>query len=83
MGTKLTLRLDEELIENAKREARSRGTSVSKMVAAYFRGLEARKRPVGGPREGLGPVTASLLGALKGEKMDPADYRRRLEEKHR
>lgn len=36
MVTKLTLRIDETLIEQAKGEARRRGTSVSRLVADYF-----------------------------------------------
>ena len=79
METKLTLRLDESLIESAKKEARERGTSVSKMVADYFRGLHSR----GKSTTGLPPITASLLGAVKGSKLDRAQYRRHLEEKYR
>lgn len=79
METKLTLRLDQGLIKNAKKEARSRGTSLSQMVADYFRGIDAR----GKSRASLPPVTASLAGALKDKKLDRAQYRRHLEEKFR
>ncbi len=79
METKLTLRLDEGVIKNAKREARNRGTSLSLMVADYFRGIQSR----GGSRKGLPPVTASLLGSLKGSKLDRGQYQRHLEEKYR
>jgi hypothetical protein len=83
METKLTLRLDDELIESAKREARNRGTSVSQMVADYFRGIQSRKTSPRDSRKPLPPVTASLHGSLKGHKLDRTDYRRYLEEKHR
>ena len=79
METKLTLRLDEELIAGAKEEARKRGTSVSQMVADYFRGIQSRKSIA----KGLPPVTASLVGALKGHSVDRSHYRRHLEEKYR
>ncbi len=79
METKLTLRLDEELIKDAKKEARNRGTSVSQMVADYFRGIRSRR----GSRKGLPPVTASLLGSLKGQSLNRGQYRRHLEEKYR
>lgn len=79
METKLTLRLDGQLIESAKAEARRRGTSLSEMVADYFRGIHARDTQ----RAGLPPVTASLVGVLQGGKADRAQYRRHLEEKHR
>jgi len=36
MQTKLTLRLEETLIEQAKQEAKKRGLSLSKIVSEYF-----------------------------------------------
>jgi hypothetical protein len=78
METKLTLRLDEGLIKSAKKEARHRGTSLSEMVADYFRGMNSRRNT----RTGLPPITASLRGSLKGKKLDRGQYRRRLEEKY-
>lgn len=83
METKLTLRLDESLIENAKKEARNRGISLSRMVADYFLGIQSRKNSAKRSRKSLPPVTASLAGSLKGRDLDPAQYRRHLEEKYR
>jgi hypothetical protein len=77
MNTKLTLRLDEDLVVGAKAEARKRGSSVSRMVADYFRGITAGRKK---PGADLPPLTSKLLGALHGAT--PADYRRHLEEKH-
>ncbi|MBA2693018.1 MAG: antitoxin [Rubrobacter sp.] len=77
---KLTLRLEKTLIEAAKRHARERNTSVSKMVAAFFESLE---RPEIGER---GPITRRLRGSLKPADgktpTDEKDYLRHLEEKH-
>ena len=39
MATKLTLRLDEGVIRDAKRAARARGVSLSEMVSGYFRAV--------------------------------------------
>ncbi len=86
MQTKLTLRLDEELIRKVKRYARTRGKSVSQLVADHFRALtgteEARL-----DEEELPPVTRALLGAFVGEGEAPDDpeevYRKYLEAKHR
>ena len=79
MNTKLTLRLDENLIEQAKGEAEKRGKSVSQMVAEFFGSL-------GSPSQGGGvqnpPITASLLGALRGKGVTEADYKRHLREKY-
>ena len=79
MDTKLTLRLDEKLVDEAKREARMRGTSVSKMVAAYFRSLASKSTKTDAA---LPPATASIFGSLQGKKVDPADYRKHLEKKY-
>lgn len=81
METKLTLRLDDALIAQAKAEASHRGTSVSKMVAGYFQSLTSRSRQTS--PESLPPMTSSLLGSLRGSKADQGDYRKHLEEKYR
>jgi hypothetical protein len=80
MQTKLTLRLDEELIEQAKSYAGRVGKSVSQIVADYFRVLAAEK---GEPEPPSAPITESLHGLLKGAGVDEKDYRKYLEEKHR
>ncbi len=79
---KLTLRMDEALIEKAKRVARERGTSVSGMVAGFFEGLEGERVAA---RE-YGPITRRLHGSLKpvGGRLpsEEEDYLRHIEEKH-
>jgi len=80
MNTKLTLRLDEHLIAQAKDEAEKRGKSVSQMVAEFFGSLGSASQRAGGRHP---PITASLLGALKGKSVSEADYKRHLREKHR
>ena len=78
MTTKLTLRMDETLVVNAKREARRRGKSVSRMVADYFGALGQEAHPV----NTLPPVTASLFGVLKKASVSENDYRRHLKDKY-
>lgn len=80
MTTKLTLRLDANLVGRAKTEARKRGTSLSKMVADYFRAISIRDGKTGVP---LPPVTEALLGSLRGQSISRDDYRKHLEEKYR
>jgi hypothetical protein len=70
--TKLTLRLDRELIERAKAYARRTGKSVSEVVADFFAHLEARQGTDLTPRS---PAVDSLVGALAGKKVSEADYR--------
>lgn len=81
MHTKLTLRLDEQLIENAKVFAQQSGKSLSQIVADYFVQLgksESNTQP-------LPPITASLKGSLhtiNHQDNDKHDYHRYLEDKY-
>ena len=77
MQTKLTLRLEAQLIERAKAYARQRGTSVSQMVADYFALLDRQEQD-----EPLAPLTRSLRGALRGANVDEDEYHRHLEKKY-
>lgn len=81
MQTKLTLRLDDELIDQAKSYAARSGKSVSQVVADYFRLLPEGRGQVGKPSGA--PLTRSLRGVLRGTSVDEEDYRRHLEAKHR
>ncbi len=77
MQTKLTLRLEEQLIERAKAHAKKRGKSVSQMVADYFALLDRDDQP-----ETLPPLTRSLHGVLKDTAVEEDTYREYLEEKY-
>jgi hypothetical protein len=79
MHTKLTLRIDEELIERAKSHARQSGKSVSQLVADYLELLPPPEQPT---TRRLTPIVESLRGALAGSGLDEEDYRRHLEEKY-
>ena len=78
MNTKLTLRMDAGLVHAAKTEASRRGKSVSKIVGEFFDSLSSGRRKV--PE--LPPVTASLVGILKGRGVSHATYRKHLREKY-
>jgi hypothetical protein len=79
MNTKLTLRMDESQIKRAKEEAARRGKSVSQMVGEFVDSLSS---PTPDEKQ-LPPITASLVGVLKGHRVSEADYKRHLQEKHR
>jgi len=79
MQTKLTLRLEDQLIEQAKSYAAHAGKSVSQIVADYFKLLTAEKIKSDSPST---PVTQSLRGLLRDAKLDEKDYKKYLEEKH-
>lgn len=79
MQTKLTLRLDSELIERAKQYADAEGKSVSQIVADFFEAISQRADR---PAQGNTPVTASLTGVLPPFVGDArAEYRNYLLEK--
>lgn len=79
MKNKLTLHLDESLINRAKKRAKQKGTSVSKIVADYFALIDTDKSPT---ESTLPPITSSLIGILKTEGSDEKDYKKHLEEKY-
>jgi hypothetical protein len=80
MQSKLTLRLDDKLIHEAKTYAAETEVSLSQLVADYFRLLMVGRTP---PGKSGSPVTRSLRGALKGAQADRQTYRNHLEEKYR
>ncbi|MDD3967045.1 MAG: DUF6364 family protein [Candidatus Neomarinimicrobiota bacterium] len=79
MQTKLTLRMDEELIKSAKDFAERKGKSLSRMVADYFSRLNRQETHPAAPP----PHVRALSGALKGSALDEEDYKAHLEKKHR
>ncbi len=79
MQTKLTLRIDDELIRRAKSFAKKAGKSVSQMVADYFASIEDKPQEANAE---FTPVVRSLKGALRGANIDFKDYRKHLEEKY-
>lgn len=86
MQTKLTLRLDAELIRRAKAHAEREGQSVSELVAGYFARLTQPPSPdAAGAIQSAAPaapITTRLLGALQGSVLDEQDYRQHLQQKH-
>jgi len=66
MNTKLTLKLDKEVIERAKLYARDRGISLSRVVETYFLGLTRDQEA----SRDLTGVVAELAGVLAGKDVD-------------
>jgi predicted transcriptional regulator len=79
MQTKLTLRLDDAVIRKAKKIARKRGTSVSRIFSDYISEAEDEEQ-----LEDLGEITASMIGALRGVEIEAPreEYRNHLEKKY-
>ena len=82
MATKLTLRLDDKLIRQAKKTARSKGVSLSRIVEDYFRAITACE----GKEAPESPVLSEISGVLSSgadTRKLRAEYRKHLQEKYR
>ena len=79
MQTKLTLRMDDAVIRKAKKIARKRGTSVSRIFSDYISEADDDRQ-----LEDLGEITSSMIGALRGVEIEDIreDYRNHLEKKY-
>ena len=79
MATKLTLRIDEKLINRAKAYAKKSGKSVSKLVADFFtllgRGEEEASLKIT-------PKVMSLRGAFRDSDFNVDEHKRHLEKKY-
>ncbi len=80
MNKKLTLRLDDRLIERAKRYSDRSGKSISQLVSDYFALIEAEEAISGTE---LTPRVRAMIGSLKGASVTEEDYRQHLEDKYR
>jgi hypothetical protein len=79
MQTKLTLRIDDELIKKAKRVAHKRGKSLSRIVSDYFNHISVEDNT---DDLKLPPNAESLYGSLTNSKIDESDYKKYLEKKY-
>jgi len=77
MQTKLTLRLEDSLIHQAKNYAKEHDKSLSQVVADYFYILTQATE-----KSAISPITKSLIGILDSNEIDKNDYKKHLEEKY-
>ena len=77
MQTKLTLRLEQDLIQRAKSFARANDKSVSQLVSDYFERLSDNRT-----EHRKTPIVRSLRGVFKGSELDQSDYVAYLRKKH-
>lgn len=81
MNTKLTLRIDSELIEKAKRWSKKRNISLSKAVSNFFENMDESDLST----DELSPWVKSLIGSAKVDD-ETRDYKelygQHLEEKY-
>ena len=79
MNTKLTLRMDDKLIESAKQYSVRSGKSISRIVADLFTIIKNEKLKKQ-PR--FTPTVQSLKGIMRGEKVSENNYKKHLENKY-
>ncbi|TNE72282.1 hypothetical protein EP331_07585 [bacterium] len=72
METKLTLRLNDKVIERAKNYARSHNISLSKMIETYLDSITKQKEDV--KKISITPLVESLSGVI--ELPSDFDYRK-------
>lgn len=73
---KLTLSVDEQVIERARRYSRRHNTSISQLVSNYLSQLDAREG-----EQAYSPTVRRLMGLLPSDTT-VEQYRRHLEEKY-
>ncbi len=82
MRRRLTLRLDEKLIEKTKKIAKNSNVSLSEMVTDFFKSVTDSY----GEMESLSPVLSEISGILPGRRRHKAlldEYKQHIEEKYR
>ncbi|MCD6376064.1 MAG: hypothetical protein J7L94_11100 [Caldisericaceae bacterium] len=80
MNTKLTLRIDKQLIKSTKEYSNRTGKSLSRIVSDFFKII--RNEKLKQKKSGTTPTVQSLKGILKGSKIDKNDYKQHLEDKY-
>ena len=79
MNTKLTLRLDKDIIRFAKEYSKKTGRPISRIVSDFF---DAIRRMDTEKTKGLTPTVTKLKGVLKDSSIREEDYKKYLEEKY-
>lgn len=82
MNTKLTLTIEREIIERAKKYAKEKNRSLSDLIENYLKILTKEERKQ--KEKSLNPVVKSLKGSFKtSKKLDyKKELKNRLEEKY-
>ena len=76
METKMTVRVDRRLLENAKRYARENNMTLTELISHYL-----EKIPPGSGELEQAPIVRRLTGSLS-RNIAVEDYKKHLEEKY-
>ncbi|MBM4036975.1 MAG: ribbon-helix-helix protein, CopG family [Planctomycetes bacterium] len=83
MQSRVTVKLDGDLLRRARARAEERGVSLSAFVEASVRAAVGDETSATFRVEDLPPITRSLCGCLKGARFDERNYADYLERKYR
>lgn len=78
MHSRLTLRMDKDLIQQAKDHAKKEGKSLSQTVAEYFLSLSDQMDD----HNAVPPITQSLIGIVDAKTIREEDFKQHLLEKY-
>ncbi|MCD1655976.1 DUF6364 family protein [Treponema zuelzerae] len=78
METKLTLKLDQSVIQSVKKYAQTNNRSLSKLVEDYFRNLISENEPI----KHFSPLVEELSGVISEKDLNKIDYVQYLEHKY-
>jgi hypothetical protein len=78
METKLTLKLDQHVIQSVKLYAESNNRTLSRLVEDYFRKLIEENEP----RKKYSPLVEELSGVISEKELRTLDYSSYLEQKY-
>ena len=78
METKLTLKLDQSIIQSAKKYAENNNRSLSKLVEDYFRNLVIETDP----QKKYSPLIEELSGVISEKELKKLNYVEYLEKKY-
>ncbi len=78
METKLTLKLDQSVIQSVKKYAQNNNRSLSKLVEDYFRNLISENEP----KKHFSPLVEELSGVISENDLNKIDYVQYLEHKY-
>jgi hypothetical protein len=78
METKLTLKLDQAVIQSVKKYAEHNNRSLSKLVEDFFRNLIAEDKP----QKRFSPLVEELSGVISEKDLENLDYVTYLEKKY-
>lgn len=78
MNTKLTLNIDQNVIEDAKTYAKNHSVSLSKLIENYLHSITKKEKT----QSKVSPLVESLTGIIPSDIDERNDYRNYIDQKY-